>query len=419
VSVPSTHQVRLASIRARNYCAFSGEVAASSPGLTIRPLTLILGRNSSGKSALLRLIRIALRAIAQPTTDARDLDRAPAPGSRHLPLGLGDAVLASRFIDLVYGRLPKEVSVGLDLEITGRSCGYDVALQPADSVGDRSWLVHFAGHDPDDATLELELDLDETLRAQRAIYRGAAQPELDGLAPVGTLPTLRRAARSLDGAVSHVGPLRTHISHVMKRGARPSLGYEGAGAPDLLASDDDLAARVDEWYREYFDGCRLQVRPLVDAFELTTTTPDGTVINLAQAGEGLHQVLPIVVQQKLHEQRDPGSLILDLVEQPELHLHDAVHAPLADLFMATARLGRGSVVVETHSEGLLRVRRRVAEGTFDPADLAVYFVDRNAGGSFVRAIEVNHEGELSEWPEGVFLESYHEVLAIQRAIRSR
>ena len=88
--------------------------------------------------------------------------------------------------------------------------------------------------------------------------------------------------------------------------------------------------------------------------------------------------------------------------------------------MATARLGRGSEVVETHSEGLLlRVRRRVAEGAFDPSDLAVYFVDRTAGGSFIRAIQVNRDGELSEWPEGVFLGSYHEVLAIQRAIRSR
>jgi len=333
---------------------------------------------------------------------------------------VGDVVLAPRFVDLVYGRLPKEVSLGLDLEVAGGTCGYDVTLQPADSVGERSWLVRFAGHDPGAASVEVELDLDETTRAQRAIYRGTVQPVFDGLAPAGTLPTLRRAARSLDGVVSYLGPLRKHVAHVMTRGARPHLGYDGAGAPDLLASDDDLASRVDEWYREHFDGCRLQVRPLVDAFEITTTTPDGTSINLAQAGEGLHQVLPIVVQQKLHEQRDPGSLIFDLVEQPELHLHDAVHAPLADLYMATARLGRGSVVVETHSEGLLlRVRRRVAEGTFNPADLAIYFVDRVASGSFVRAIQVNRDGELSEWPEGVFLESYREVLAIQRAIRGR
>ncbi len=162
------------------------------------------------------------------------------------------------------------------------------------------------------------------------------------------------------------------------------------------------------------------MRPLLDAFELWTTSADSTPINLTQAGEGLHQVLPVLVQQKMHESEDPSLPLLDLVEQPELHLHDAVHAPLADLFMATARLRRGAVIVETHSEGLLlRVRRRIAEGSFDPADLALYFVDRNATGSYVRSIEVNNYGELSEWPEGVFLERHNEVLEIQQAVRGR
>lgn len=200
----------------------------------------------------------------------------------------------------------------------------------------------------------------------------------------------------------------------------PVLGYEGRGAADLLAGNEELAAHVDHWYREHLDGCRLQVRPLLDAFELWTTSADSTPINLTQAGEGLHQVLPVLVQQKMHESEDPSLPLLDLVEQPELHLHDAVHAPLADLFMATARLRRGAVIVETHSEGLLlRVRRRIAEGSFDPADLALYFVDRNATGSYVRSIEVNNYGELSEWPEGVFLERHNEVLEIQQAVRGR
>lgn len=389
-------------------------------GLEIRPLTLILGRNSSGKSALIKLLRLALRAISEPIA-TRDGDRDPGPGSRHLPLNIGKLSIAPRFIDLVHDRLPKEVSIGLDLEINGQRGGYDVALQPADAGGDRSWLMRFEGQDPSSSIqVKVELDLEATLRAGRALYRGDEPPELDGIAPAGTLPKLRRAARSLDATISHLGPLRSHIDAVKKRAPHPVLDYDGGGAADLLAGNEELAASVDAWYREHFDGCRLQVRTLNDAFELLTTTVDGTAINLAQAGEGLHQALPVVVQQKLHETDDSTSAILDIVEQPELHLHDAVHAPLADLFMDTARRRRGSVTVETHSEGLLlRVRRRIAEGVFDPADLAIYFVDRDAHGSYVRSISVNNYGELSEWPEGVFLESYREVLGIQQAIRNR
>jgi AAA ATPase domain/Protein of unknown function (DUF3696) len=394
---------------------------ANPGGLEIRPLTLILGRNSSGKSAIIKLLRIALRAIGAPVT-ARDGNRDPGPGSRHLPLSIGKELpIASRFIDLVHGRLPKEVSIGLDLEINGQRCGYEVALLPADAAGDRSWLMRFEGYDPDPSTpVKVELDLDATSRTGSAVYRGGEPTDLDGLAPAGTLTKLRRAARTLEAAISHLGPLRAHIAHVKPRAVHPVLDHDGGGAADLLAGNEDLAISVDDWYREHLDGCRLQVRPLIDAFELLTTTADGTAINLAQAGEGLHQALPVVVQQKLHETDDKTSPILDIVEQPELHLHDAVHPPLADLFMATARQRRGVVIVETHSEGLLlRVRRRIAEGTFDPADLAIYFVDSDTSGSYVRSISINNQGELSEWPEGVFLESYREVLKIQQAIRAR
>jgi hypothetical protein len=386
-------------------------------GLDIRPLTLILGRNSSGKSALLKLVRLAIRAIAE-TTDPKSSPRVSSPSHLHLPLSIGEVKLASRFLDLVHGRLPKEIGWGLDVAADGALCSYDVALRASDSDG--STLMALEGRDSHE-DIKLDLDLEATFAAQRPVYkpyRGTTQHLFDGLAPAGSLPQLRQAARNLDAAISHLGPLRAHIEEVRSRQDRAQLGYHGQGAADLLAQNDDLATRVDEWYREHL-GCRLQVKPLGDAFQLWTTTADGTPINLAQAGEGLHQSLPVVVQQ-LVDRGETDDVLFDLVEQPELHLHDAVHGSLADLFMETARRGRGPVIIETHSEGLLlRVRRRIVEGTFPLKDLALYFVDRDDTGSVVRRIQVNADGELSDWPEGVFLERYHDVMAMQRAIRRR
>jgi len=416
VSTSARPTSRLVAVRARNYLAFGGNHTVD---LQIRPLTLIFGRNSSGKTALMRLIRIALRALVRPLADDNDAGRDPRPGSRHLPLRIDDIVVAATFRDLVHGRFSKAMSLGLDLEVNGAPTGFDVDLLPADAVGDRSWMVRFAGRGQD-AGPELQLDLHATFTQERAVYRGESQPKFEGLRPAGTLDSLRRGAGALDAVTSHLGPLRARVPNAITRVAGEPLGYDGAGAPHMIADDDELAARVDDWYASNLGGS-LKVRPLLDTlFEVTTTAIDGTVVNLAQAGEGLHQVLPIVVQQLSHIDNGNPHQMLDLVEQPELHLHDAVHAPLGDLFMATARLGRGAVIVETHSEGLLlRVRRRIAEGTFDPKDVAVYFVDRDANGSYVRSIPVNQDGEMSEWPEGVFLENYREVLAIQRAIRSR
>ncbi|MGH8499450.1 MAG: hypothetical protein ACRERV_11690, partial [Methylococcales bacterium] len=55
-------------------------------------------------------------------------------------------------------------------------------------------------------------------------------------------------------------------------------------------------------------------------------------VNLADVGHGLQQVLPVLAQQLSHQTRSDASL-LDLVEQPELHLHADAQAPLGDLFL--------------------------------------------------------------------------------------
>ncbi len=131
--------------------------------------------------------------------------------------------------------------------------------------------------------------------------------------------------------------------------------------------------------------------------------------NLAQAGEGLQQVLPVVLHQ-LWRQRPGMGTFLDVVEQPELHLHAAAQAPLADLFIDTALQGRGSVLVETHSEPiLLRLQRRVAEGSLPHDRVALYFVDVTEEGSQLRPVGLHPNGEVDWWPAGVFEEDFHEL----------
>jgi len=84
----------------------------------------------------------------------------------------------------------------------------------------------------------------------------------------------------------------------------------------------------------------------------------GTTANLADVGFGVSQVLPVLIQGLLT--RSGG---IYLVQQPEIHLHPDAQAGLADFFIYLASYGV-ITVVETHSEYLLlRLRRRLAEGT--------------------------------------------------------
>ncbi|KRA24067.1 hypothetical protein ASD65_06235 [Microbacterium sp. Root61] len=138
-------------------------------------------------------------------------------------------------------------------------------------------------------------------------------------------------------------------------------------------------------------------------------TLSGQKRDLTAVGVGVSQALPLVVGML----SAPHSSLF-IVEQPELHLHPAVQARLAD-FLANARRDI-TVVVETHSEALItRVRRRVAEGAIDKGQVQVVFVEPSEGGTETRELSFNEFGDLSEWPTGFLASPDDDTSAILEA----
>ena len=96
-----------------------------------------------------------------------------------------------------------------------------------------------------------------------------------------------------------------------------------------------------------------------------------------------------------------------LIEQPELHLHPKMQALMADFLLENStQRGDGQrlpqIICETHSEQLLlRVQRRIAERSYSPEDVAVYFVDRFPGtqSSYLQRLRIAEDGSfLDAWP---------------------
>jgi predicted ATPase len=217
----------------------------------------------------------------------------------------------------------------------------------------------------------------------------------------------------------HLGPTRDAVLPTYANKQFAGFGLRGSQVPQLLRLDEALADEVGAWYTKHMEGWRLSLKRDSDSFSLQLSLRGKLSANLAQGGEGLQQVLAVVVHQ-LWRQRSDSSSFLDVVEQPELHLHAAAQAPLADLFIDTAVQGRGQVLVETHSEPiLLRVQRRVAEGRLLPEQVSLYFVEMGNEGSQLRPVDIHPDGELDWWPPGVFEEDFREVAAISRAQRAR
>jgi predicted ATPase len=203
------------------------------------------------------------------------------------------------------------------------------------------------------------------------------------------------------------------------------VGLRGGQAARALANDwirhgAKVLERVGDFYRDHLGGWLLDLERDGQSFSVVLRHPrDRTVaVNLQDAGVGLSQVLPVVVQRELDRAAGRAGG-LDIIEQPELHLHPGVHGDLADLYIEAIRTGSTRFLIETHSENfVLRLRRRIAERKLDPGAVALYWVnDDPAASPRVRPIAIDRSGQLDFWPRGVFAEDLDEVRAIRSAQR--
>ncbi len=144
-------------------------------------------------------------------------------------------------------------------------------------------------------------------------------------------------------------------------------------------------------------------------------TPSSAGVLITDVGFGVSQILPVLV---LCYYVPEGSIIL--LEQPEIHLHPSVQSGLADVFVDAAKNRNVQIVVESHSEHLLRrLQRRVADETITPADTSLYFCEATDTGSRLISLDVDLYGNIRNWPKDFFGDEFGEMAAITKAAMER
>lgn len=137
---------------------------------------------------------------------------------------------------------------------------------------------------------------------------------------------------------------------------------------------------------------------------------------LPQVGVGVSQILPILVMGLL-----ASAKTLLIIEQPELHLHPRVQARLGDFFLGLARCGK-RCLIETHSEYLInQFRYQIVQSNGKESEtIAVYFVEPNEqGAAHFTPIQISAQGNILNWPDGFFDESYLQQDRINEEILKR
>ena len=136
---------------------------------------------------------------------------------------------------------------------------------------------------------------------------------------------------------------------------------------------------------------------------------------LTDVGFGVSQVLPALV---LLYYVPEGSTVL--MEQPEIHLHPAVQSGLADVMLNVAEARDVQIIVESHSEHLMRrLQRRVAEEEVSCEDVRLYFISASGRSAQASDLALNIWGEIENWPENFFGDEMGEISAITEASLKR
>jgi hypothetical protein len=246
------------------------------------------------------------------------------------------------------------------------------------------------------------------------------------------LAEFEAAYESQMDSIFHLGPLREHPQRQYGwAGSRPSdVGRRGQQVVEAI-----LSATARREMQNLRKGTKrkpfqeviahwLQVIGLIEAFEVEEIGRNSNLyrarvqidrftdpVSITEVGFGVSQVLPVIVL--LHYVPEGSTVIL---EQPEIHLHPSVQSGLADVLVHAALHRNVQVIVESHSEHLLRrLQRRIAENDLDASQARLYFCRRENGLSILEPLRVNEYGAIKNWPKHFFGDEMGEIAATEKA----
>lgn len=234
----------------------------------------------------------------------------------------------------------------------------------------------------------------------------------------------------------YLGPLREYPQRQYTwAGAQPmDMGRRGERVVDALLAAREMGAfiargrgrkrltleeRVALWLKELGLIEHFEIRPIAPGSKLfqvwVQRSSRASEVLITDVGFGVSQILPVIA---LCYYAPEGSILL--LEQPEIHLHPRVQAGLADVFIDAINTRNIQIILESHSEHLLRrLQRRIAEEQLHPDQTALYFCSAIRGESHLDALSLDLFGNIENWPEDFFGDEFGEIAAMSNAMMAR
>lgn len=440
----------------KNIRCFSGKIQ-----VPIRPLTIIVGENSSGKSTLLATIAAVSNTGKFPGS----------PGFNRPPFFFGGFNEIASANEKGSGKKAVEFGVGFKTAYTDEESGKDRSLEVfasyRDDVGrplirllsvksdfleinlkrtlktdELKVTVNLDQKDIDSSNKTLNFRLQNTGKStisemsfpslssllindlfhrvdEESLNKDRnRRKELSNIRLLTSMLQIAGQVQNVWGNVKSLSPIRTKPKRTYDV-VEDIYNPEGEHIPyRLRRASTEALEKISEFGRQSGLFEDVQIRKLGPEssapFQILVSIA-GEKINIADVGYGVSQSLPIVAETLLSS---PGSTML--IQQPEVHLHPKAQAALGTFFSRLVSTGNYKFVLETHSDYLLdRVRQEVANGTIKSSDVGLIFTERNELRSKIHQIQIDEMGNIISPPDAYrqfFLEE--EMRLLQRGDES-
>lgn len=447
----------------------------ASEWIACAPITMFFGSNSSGKTSLLQLL-----LLLKQTTESSDRQQVLNLGDTHSPVDAGtfpDLLHRHGQTQSLFWRIAWQLPPDLTIALPGRKNGDHL---PAREL---AFQARIGWHQHSDSTPNLQaqashgravveemayqlagytlgMRLRDRVKQEYELYSDPAglfsrpsrkSPRLPSPVKcygfpdevqkyykhVSFLTDLEFALEQLCRRMTYLGPLREYPRRQYTWSGTPptGVGYRGERVIEaLLASrlssdvasgtDSDqpsaLETRVAEWLKTMeliADFAVRAVAPGASLFQVwVRRAQQAPEVLMTDVGFGISQMLPVIT---LCYYVPKGSIVI--LEHPEIHLHPRAQADLADVLIDAVKTRGVQIIVESHSEHLLRrLQRRIAEDVLPSDQAALYVCTTDAEGvSHIQRLHLDPYGNITNWPKDFFGDEMGDLLAMSEAAMKR
>lgn len=363
----------LSSLTLKNFKPFENQ------SFYLKPLTLLAGLNSTGKSSLLQSLLLLRQSFQQNLLD-------------NVGLALnGDLVSIGTAKDALFKRA-KEDSITLEIVMNNKIKGTWVF--DYDRQSDVMQISSLSNANVEIYNSSLFTDKFHYLKAERIAPRNYFQMS--------------------DFQVKQhqqIGSQGEFTAHFLSINEYAKIPHHQLSHPS--AQSDSLKSQVEAWLGEISPGTRIDIglHSAMDLVNVQCSDEDNNSYRSTNVGFGIIYILPIIVAIL-----SATSDRLILLENPEAHLHPRGQSKMGELIALAASCGI-QIILETHSDHVLNgIRKAVKYKKLDAEKVQINYFERylKKGQPITDIItpRIYPDGGIDKWPDGFFDQAEKDLMEL-------